>query len=600
MALISEKNLEEIRLANDIVDVIGSYFPLKKAGTNFRALCPFHKEKTPSFNVNPQRQIFKCFGCGEGGNVFHFIMKYENVDFVTAAKLLAERAGIRIEVADRPREGGTGAQKDLLYRLHDEVCSFYQNQLAREESAKVARDYLAKRGVSAEMVKLFRIGYAPNSWEATLKWAQSRKYRPELLDLAGLTIRREESAGRYDRFRGRLMFPICNEQGKVVGFSGRVLDPDAKEAKYVNSPETPIFNKGRILFGLDKTKRAIVEAKHAVICEGQLDMIACYQAGIENVVAPQGTAFTEAHGRMLKRHADEVVLCFDSDAAGQNAAVRSIDALIEAELIVRVAEIPKGHDPDSLIRAEGVEAVRAVLGRARSYFDYHLDWLCRQHDRTSDRGKVAISRATAELLAKVPNAALQATYLQKAATSLGVREDALREELRKIKSGQRGARETDRETTEQETLLKSIPPAERMLLQLMMAETTVVEQCAAELDRSDLGRNVAADTIREILDLHASGRWDSPKVLLEGERRPEQIQLITELLMADAPQQDSKKLAADCLWHIKKTQMQAKIEELRSQQGKPGLAFETALALQREILDLHKRMQHIATLPTSK
>jgi DNA primase len=596
--LVPDKVLEDIRLANDIVDVIGSYIPLKKAGANHRALCPFHKEKTPSFNVSSQRQIFKCFGCGVGGNVFHFVMRYENVEFLTAVKMLAERAGLKIQFSDQPRDEGAEAQKDLLYRLHDEVCTFYQNHLLKSPEAQVARDYVAKRGVSAEMQKLFRIGYAPNSWDATLNWAFSRKYKPDLLDLSGLFIRREDGSGRYDRFRGRLMFAICNEQGRVVGFSGRVLDPDAKEAKYVNSPETPIFNKSRILFALDKAKRPILDAKHAVVCEGQLDTIACHQAGIQNVVGSQGTAFTEAHARTLKRYVEEIILCFDSDAAGQSAAAHSIDALIEAGLIVRVAEVPKGHDPDSLIKKEGTDAMQAVLAKARSYFDFHLDWLCRQHDRNSDLGKVAISRAMAELLTKIPNATLQASTMQKAAIALGVREEVLREEMKKFQQRQR-PRGASGEATQQDPLPQRIPPAEKLLLELMLADAEVVAMCATELDRDTLGRNLAAGFIREILQIHDRGAWRGHAPLFEGDRTQEQLDLLSELLLRERADTERKRLASDCLRTLQTAQIQAKIEQLKLRQQAPGINYEENLSLTKQILDLNRRLRHIPALPTS-
>src|SRR5450759_2261065 len=278
--LFSSATLEQIRAASDIVDVIGSYVPLKRAGANFTALCPFHKEKSPSFNVNPHRQIFHCFGCHKGGD--HF----------------------------------------------------------------------------------------------------------------------------YDRFRGRLMFPICDEQGRVIGFSGRVLSGDEKTAKYVNSPETPIFTKSKVFFGLDKSKRAVLDAGYAIICEGQLDLIACFMAGVQNIVAPQGTAFTADHARIIKRYVDEVVLCFDSDEAGQNAAVRSLDHLLESGLAVRVAVVPAPHDPDSFIKASGGEAFRQLVENAEGFFDYYLNRLCKLNDANSDKGRNAILRGMAEAVHKTGNLVL--------------------------------------------------------------------------------------------------------------------------------------------------------------------------------------------------
>src|SRR4051794_40664831 len=337
MALVSDAAREQIRAANDIVDVIGAILPLKRSGANFMALCPFHKEKTPSFNVNPHLQIFKCFGCQKGGDVFSFIMEYESVDFPEALKRLADRAKIPLEY-----ERGAGGEqtrhlKDTLLQIHEQITQRWQSALANEASGQIARDYLAKRGVSEEAVKLFRLGYAPDLWDDTVNWARSKAYEPGLVEKAGLILKRESAEGHYDRFRGRLMFPICDEQGRVIGFSGRVLTGDEKTAKYVNSPETPIFLKSKVIFGLDKSKRALLDADSAIVCEGQLDLIACFMAGVQNVVAPQGTAFTADHARILKRYVAEVVLCFDSDTAGQNAAIRSLDHLLAADLAIRVA-----------------------------------------------------------------------------------------------------------------------------------------------------------------------------------------------------------------------------------------------------------------------
>src|SRR5665213_3563184 len=373
---LSPATREQIRAASDIVDVIGSYLPLKRAGANFTALCPFHKEKTPSFNVNPHKQIFHCFGCHKGGDVFTFVKEYENIGFMDAVRRLAERAKIPLEFENTPGAQESRHLKDQLLEIHDQLATRWQNCLANEAAGQLARDYLVQRGVSADAIKLFRIGAAPESWDDTVNWARSKKFDLDTVEKAGLIIRKGsapvpgaavdapstanandeasfathegarapldqkfETRNFYDRFRGRLMFPICDEQGRVVGFSGRVLAGDEQTAKYVNSPETPIFTKSKIFFGLDKSKRAILDAGFAIICEGQLDLIACFMNGVQNIVAPQGTAFTEQHARILKRYANEVVLCFDSDNAGQNAIVRSLDHLLASGLAVRVAVV---------------------------------------------------------------------------------------------------------------------------------------------------------------------------------------------------------------------------------------------------------------------
>jgi len=435
---ISEGTLEQIRAASDIVDVIGSYVPLKKAGANFTALCPFHKEKSPSFNVNPSRQIFHCFGCHKGGDVFTFVKEYESISFVEAVKRLADRAKIPLELEQGEAGSEVRHQKDTLLQLHEQITQRWQNALANDANGQIARDYLAKRGVSAEAIKLFRLGYAPEAWDDTVNWSKSKGFEIADVEKAGLVIRKEETDRYYDRFRGRLMFPICDEQGRVVGFSGRVLSGDEKTAKYVNSPETPIFTKSKVFFGLDKSKRSILEANRAIVCEGQLDLIACFMAGVQNIVAPQGTAFTADHGRILKRYANEVVLCFDSDNAGQNAAVRSLDALLGSGLAVRVAVMPAPHDPDSFIKERGGEAFAALIKDALGFFDYYLERLGSQNDIGTDRGRQVVLRSMAEALHKTGSAVTIDAFAQKTALRLGVMPEAVRAEFKRLKQARPG------------------------------------------------------------------------------------------------------------------------------------------------------------------
>src|ERR1051326_515043 len=371
--LFSQATLEQIRAASDIVDVIGGYLPRKRAGANVGTLCPFHREKSPSFHVNPHRQIFHCFGCHKGGDVFSFVKEVENIDFPEAVRRLAERARIPLQYEQGGEEQHARGLKEKLLQIHEQITQRWQNALANDATGQIARAYLARRGVGPEAIKLFRLGYAPEQWDDTVNWAKSKGYELPLVEQAGLILRKEEGRNYYDRFRGRLMFPICDEQGRVIGFSGRVLTGDEKTAKYVNSPETPIFTKSKVFFGLDKSKRALLEADYAVVCEGQLDLMACFMAGVQNVVAPQGTAFTAEHARILKRYVQEVVLCFDSDEAGQNAAMRSLDHLLRSGLAVRVAVVPAPHDPDSFIKAQGGAALKQLVEGAEGFFDYLLN-----------------------------------------------------------------------------------------------------------------------------------------------------------------------------------------------------------------------------------
>ena len=558
--LIPESTLEQIRVASDIVDVIGSYVPLKRAGANFVALCPFHKEKTPSFNVNPQKQFFRCFGCGKGGDVFTFVKEYESIDFIDAVKRLADRAKITLEY-----EQGEGAQqarhlKDTLLEIHEQIAQRWHSCLLNEAAGQVARDYLAKRGVSAEAIKLFRIGAAPDAWDDTVNWAKSKDHDLETVEKAGLIIRKAEDAAQksedaqstsglrrfYDRFRGRLMFPICDEQGRVIGFSGRVLSGDEKTAKYVNSPETPIFTKSKVFFGLDKSKRAILDAGLAIICEGQLDLIACFMGGVQNIVAPQGTAFTDQHARILKRYGDEVVLCFDSDEAGQNAAVRALDHLLASGLAVRVAVVPAPHDPDSFIKANGGEAFRQLIENAEGFFDYYLKRLCATNAATTDKGRQAILRGMAEAVYKTGNSVLIDAFAQKTALRLGVSPDAVRTEFKKLSRAKPvTANEPEEEATELAAEIPPPSPHEFWLLKLIFLNEDLVGPCATTVQAEWIQHPVAHKVFSRRIEAHRAGEWTSLGAFLSACETPEMASLITDAAMENRPIPNPQQQLAD-------------------------------------------------------
>jgi DNA primase len=505
--LFSSATLEQIRAASDIVDVIGSYLPLKRAGANFVALCPFHKEKTPSFNVNPHRQIFHCFGCHKGGDVFAFVKEYENIDFPEAVRRMADRAKIPLEYEKSAGEQQSRHLKERLLQVHEQIAQRWQSALANEASGQIARDYLAHRGVSAEAVKLFRLGYAPDLWDDTVNWAKSKSHELPLVEQAGLILRKQDGDSYYDRFRGRLMFPICDEQGRVIGFSGRILTGDEKTAKYVNSPETPIFTKSRVFFGLDKTKRAVLEAGHVIVCEGQLDLIACFMAGVQNVVAPQGTAFTADHARILKRYVDEVVLCFDSDEAGQNAAVRSLDSLLASGLAVRVAVVPAPHDPDSFIKASGGPAFKQLIERAEGFFDYYLNRLCSTNEVTTDKGRLAVLRGMAEAVHKTGSSVLIDKYAQKTALRLGVTPDAVRVEFGKVWPAKSVAPAEDQLTEQPETKTAAPTRSEFGLMQLLFQHEDLAQWVADHLEPDWVGHPLVRKIILERIRASKEGTW---------------------------------------------------------------------------------------------
>jgi DNA primase len=534
---LSPATRERIRAASDIVDIIGSYLPLKRAGANFTALCPFHKEKTPSFNVNPHKQIFHCFGCHKGGDVFTFVKEYENIGFMDAVRRLAERAKIPIELDQNPVEQQSRHLKDQLLQLHEQIAQRWQNCLLNEAAGQTARDYLAKRGVSAEAVKLFRLGAAPDLWDDTVNWAKSKEHDLTLVEKAGLILSKEGGEHFYDRFRGRLMFPICDEQGRVIGFSGRVLSGNEKTAKYVNSPETPIFTKSRVFFGLDKSKRAILDAGFAIVCEGQLDLIACFMGGVQNIVAPQGTAFTEQHARIIKRYVDEVVLCFDSDEAGQNAAVRSLDHLLASGLAVRVAVVPAPHDPDSFIKANGGEAFRQLVENAEGFFDYYLNRLCKLDDANSDKGRNAILRGMAEAVHKTGNVVLVDKYAQKTALRLGVSPEAVRTEFSKVKVQGSGFKVEEPESgepiMEPETEMPRPSDKEFWLLKLLLLHDDLVGWTSLHLDVNWILHPLVRRIVAQRLTAQTNESWKNLAAFLDECETPEMRSLVTEAVAED-------------------------------------------------------------------
>ena len=532
--LISDNTLEKIRAANDIVDVIGGYLPLKRAGGVFKALCPFHKEKTPSFNVNPHKQTFHCFGCHKGGDVFTFVKEYENIGFVDAVRRLADRAKIPLEMDQSPGAQESRHIKDQLLQIHEQLTTRWQSCLANEAAGQLARDYLTKRGVSEEGIKLFRIGAAPDAWDDTVNWATSKGFDLATVEKAGLIIKKEETGRYYDRFRGRLMFPICDEQGRVIGFSGRILTGDEKTAKYVNSPETPIFTKSKVFFALDKSKRAILDSGFAIVCEGQLDSIACFMAGVQNIVAPQGTAFTDQHARIIKRYVDEVVLCFDSDNAGQNAAVRSLDSLLASGLAVRVAVMPPKDDPDSFIKANGGEAFRELIKNADGFFDYYLKRLCQLHDWSTDKGKAAITSGMAAELAKTRDSVLIDRFEQRTAHELGVNPIAVRADFRKAFSLLDKQSATDKENdsiaADDDQIASPPTPHEYWLIRIALKHDAGIDWLSSHLDPEWIQNEIVKNIVSRRMKSQLQGTWRSAGSFLDEFESAQCRSLITECI----------------------------------------------------------------------
>ena len=469
--MIPKETIEEIRARCNIVEVVGTYLPeLRRRGSTYKCNCPFHKEKTPSFTVNDARQIFHCFGCGAGGDVFRFVMDYEKIDFVTAINVLAERVGVEIVYeGGRPEKSGN---KDVLYKLHTDAAAFYHRMLLDSPGGAEARRYLEERDLPLEVIKDFQIGYAPQGWEELLGRAVKKGYEPEQLEAAGLVVPSDRGGKKshYDRFRNRVMFPICDQMGRVIGFSGRIMNQAEKGAKYVNSPETLLFKKNRVLFAFDKARKPIVESRQAIVVEGQIDAIRCHQAGLDNVVASQGTALTENHARMIKRYADEVILVLDADAAGLKAALASSEIFIANELSVRVVTLPEKEDPDSLIKNSGKEVLIKLIDEAPGALDFLIDSFQRSENIKTEAGRMRVVQAVLNFISHCPSAARRDPMIHAAADRLNISPLALSQDLRRAKQQQRPVRKpaVDEEPARSVVPQKTYPRQETALLELLV------------------------------------------------------------------------------------------------------------------------------------
>lgn len=431
MGLIPKETIEQVLTATDIVDLISSYIPLKRAGTGYKANCPFHHEKTPSFNVSPHKQFFHCFGCGKSGNAIGFVMEHEGLLFMDALKKLATRAGVHLEAEpDDPKARAARKSRGRILDLHREAAAFFHEHLKTDPVCQHARDYLKGRGFGRETAERWEIGWMPENPKIFLDWARERKYTgKELVDcgFAGLKDADRPSAGIYVRFRDRLMFPIRNEIGDVIAFSGRQLKDDPRTGKYINSPETEIFKKSNVLFGLDMAKKAILKEKTVIICEGQIDAIACHEKGLENTIASQGTAFTPQQARILKRYAMTAALCFDADSAGIKASQRAFQELAAEGLSVKMVQLPAGDDPDTFIKAHGAEGFRTLVDEAKGYFDFKIEAARAKGLLNSAEDRAELARDCTGLLAAMSDHAARDQQINVVSTLLGLGSATLRE-----------------------------------------------------------------------------------------------------------------------------------------------------------------------------
>lgn len=556
--MIAQNLLDEILAKIDIVELIAGYFPLKRAGRNFKALCPFHNEKTPSFMVNPQRQIFHCFGCSKGGNAFTFLMEYERMDFYEAAKTLAAKAGVRLPL-DSAAGGKTGIVS-AVYKVNQLAMSFYKDRLSSGEGA-FARKYLDARGINRQTQELFSLGVSSDKWEGLFSCLRGKNISIALLEKSGLFCARREG-GYYDRFRSRLIFPILDVKKRVVAFGARLLADETPAAKYVNSPETLVYVKGRHLYGLNLSWEEITKNDSAVVVEGYFDAISVYQAGIKNVVASLGTSLTAEQIKLLKRYTQNVVMIYDSDSAGQEASLRSLDLLLAESMNARIGLLTPQTDPDSFLRKMGAEAFRKVINSAQEFFDYKLGVLTARFPSGQPQGKARIALEMLVSLNNLSNNVLQSEYLRKLAGSLNINEEALMIELRKLKGkksvlpAERFISNTDRKAN----------PTEKLLLNLILRQTQLIERVKSELCAEDFQDARIARIFSLVLKLTAEGRTVEANRLIGYLNDGTLAAFISELLAGeDFCADEAEQIFDDCIARIKKQRFNSRCILLQNQ-----------------------------------
>src|SRR5581483_4937518 len=561
---------EEVRNQADIVRIVSDYVSLKKRGSSWIACCPFHNEKTPSFNVHPGKQLFKCFGCGVAGDVFGFIRQIERCTFPEAIKTVADKCGIPIPQVDETEDYKRASrERDDLLQLNEWAAQFFEDQLGQGAEGKRAQDYLDSRGISPETRRLMRLGYAPNSWAALLAELKRRGADGGQIEKSGLVTIRDNGIGYYDRFRGRVMFPISDAQGRIIAFGGRIIGQG--EPKYLNSPETPVYSKGRNLFGLNFAKEEIRRRDVAILVEGYLDFTIPFQSGVRNVIASLGTALTEQQVKLLGRYTRRIVVNYDPDSAGVNATKRSLEILLAEGFKVNVLSLPNGQDPDEFVLNNGAAAYRELLRTSLPYLEYIVEQSIKEHDLTKPAGKVETLNAILPYLVKVRDKIERSEYAGRVADRLKLEDRVVREELKRAVAG--------RQEQLDESALRArndLMQAEKLLLSLYTNSERIRRSIYPAMSETDFTGLRAAEIFRASIHLTASdaamdfGTFSS----WFAEQEIEDEELIENLLpgillegatLVEARDEDSLITEAhECLAAIRRKKLQQELDGLQT------------------------------------
>ncbi len=554
--MFSDDIISRVRDSIDIVDLISGYVSLKKTGKNNVGLCPFHAEKTPSFSVNPDKQIFHCFGCGVGGDVFKFLELQEGLNFPEAVKSLADRAGIRLPSDSRSRRDDQKAEGErvALLKIVADTADYFRKELDGP-AGSAARAYLRKRGVSDAVIKDFALGFSTPEWDGLLRHLKQKGHASGLMEKAGLIVKRSEGDGHYDRFRGRIIFPIRDISGNVIAFGGRVMDDSLP--KYLNSPETPLYSKSNVLYCLDKAKEPARKYDHFIIVEGYLDAIACHQYGVGNATATLGTALTEGHLRLMRRFTKNLKLIFDPDPAGVKAALRSFDLLVGSGMNVKVVSLPGGDDPDMFLKKNGYDSFIASLKDAVSLMDFVLGQVVKGGAGTAIGDKVTQAGEMLGFIAKLPSSIERNHYLKKTAEALDVSEADLRQEMAKVVKPETATRRVQAGVSAQHRR----PKAEESLIHLMLRDEKIAQSLRGQIRPQDFTDPLFRRAVERIFEvLRSKGSLELRSLLREGDE--ELNVLLSHYAVLERVYEDPEKSCRDCVDFIKQQDPEKKIKLL--------------------------------------
>lgn len=576
MGLIAEDVIQQVLDRSDIVDIVGEYVSLKKSGRNFKGLSPFTDEKTPSFIVSPDKQIFHCFSTGVGGNVISFLMKIDHLSFPEAVRVLAQK--VNVVIPESVRQANQQDDHSQIYDVNRLAAEFFHDRLLKDSQPKAAaaRDYLISRGFDLETVKTFQLGYSPDDWESLLKHLQTRNISLALMEKAGLIISRENKQGYYDRFRNRVMFPIFDTQGRCRAFGARTMEPK-DSAKYINSPETRVYVKGQHLYGFHLAKHAVTKEDFAIVVEGYVDCIMPVQSGVLNVVASLGTALTVEQIRLLRRYSKNICLLFDSDRAGEAAMLRSFDLLLEEDMQVKVASLSPGEDPDSFIRKFGVDEFRQRIQNASSLFDFKLDRLMAKYDVKSVDHRTRIASEMLPTVQKFSSAVAQSAYIRQLAYRLNVPEAALLAEIKKNEGTPKNSSKTSGVVSAapevgKNVKLSQIRAVECSLLKLVLEEDQFVKNMRSEVEVTDFQDHSIRTVMEKIYHLFDHGQKITYHNLLEVLPEEATRNFVTRLVTEESIIIENKeKMHRDCIQRIRqdrlRSQRQKLLQEIREAEG---------------------------------